>query len=254
MIPERGKLLRIVVGVWLPVAIVAGIWVYTTAKPSPFTPPLGVVINRFFTVWFGPGFITDVVPSLRNLLFGFLIALVVGVLGGVLLALLPVVELVVDPFLQFLRALPGIALLPMLLVMFGTGDFAKVALIAFGATWPILLNTVDGIRAIAPQVIDTARSYRVTRTNFFLRVILPGAFPQMSVGIRLSLSIALVLMVGSEYYGALQGIGAFVLNAKQAFRIADMWSGVILLGIIGYLLSVGYGLLEERVLRWRERI
>lgn len=250
---KPGTAVKLLIGAWLPLSAIVGIWIYTTVRPTPFMPPLRIVAERFVAVWFGPGFVEDVVPSLRNLLLGFLLALVIGVLGGILLAVVPALELITDPYLQFLRALPGIALLPTLLIMFGTGDAAKIALIAYGATWPILLNTVDGIRAIPIQIVESARSYRVTRSNFLFRVILPGAFPQMSVGIRLSLSISLILMVGSEMYGTLRGVGAFVLNAKESFRVADMWSGVILLGIIGYLLSVGYSMAEDRLLRWREK-
>lgn len=253
MSPCRSLFWGVLISAWLPVTLVAIIWAATVLQPSPFAPPPDVILQRFASVWFGDGFVTDVLPSLRNLFAGFAIALVVGVLGGAFLALVPVVEYAIHPFLEFLRALPGIALLPILLVMFGTGAEGKIILIALAAVWPILLNTIDGIRSINPLVLESARSYRITRLNYLFRVILPGAFPQMSVGIRLSLSICLVVVVGSEYYGSLEGIGAFVLNAKEMFRIADMWSGVLLLGILGYVLSIGYSAFEDRMLRWRDK-
>jgi ABC-type nitrate/sulfonate/bicarbonate transport system permease component len=210
------------------------------------------VFERFGQVWFRAGFVQHVLPSLSNLALGFLIALVLGIAIGTLLALLPTLDLLLDPFLQFFRALPSIALLPLLMMLLGTSDVSKIALIAYGAFWPILLNTVDGIKAIPPELRQTARSYRLTPYCYLTRVLMPGAYPQASIGIRLSLSIALVLMVGSELYGSSRGIGYFVIDAKNRFFVADMWAGVILLGIIGYLISIGYNALERRMLRWRE--
>jgi len=248
----RRRALGFIVGAWLPIGLVTLWWFGTAGAISPFFPPLEIIMQRFVHVWLGEGFVSDIVPSMANLVIGFGVGVLLGLVGGIVLALVPLIEIVVDPVLQFLRAMPGIAMLPLLIMILGTSDFSKILLIAYGAFWPVLLNTVDGVKAIAPELRQSATSYRVTRANVLFRVILPGAFPQASIGIRLSLSIALLLMVGSEYYGALHGIGHFVLEAKQVFHIADMWSGVVLLGIIGYLLSVAYTLLERRLLRWRE--
>ena len=242
----------VVIQAWLPILLVGVWWFASAVVQSPFFPPLSQIMTQFVEVWLGPGFTRDIVPSMSNLFLGFAIALVLGIGIGVAIALLPLVEIVVNPFLQFLRAMPGIALLPVILMIMGTSDASKIALIAYGSLWPILLNSVDGVKAIAPEVRQAAKSYRFTTPRVLFDVLLPGAFPQISVGIRLSLSIALVLMIGSEFFGATRGIGYFVLEAKQQFHIADMWAGVILLGIIGYLLSTGYGLLENRLLRWRE--
>jgi len=242
---------RLVVTAWMPLLVVAVIWIATTQVRSPFFPPLPVVLASFWKTWLGAGFAEHVVPSMLNLGAGISIALVLGIGVGVVLATFPFANALVNPYAQFLRALPGVALLPLMLMLMGTNDGSKIALIAFGALWPILLNTIDGIRSIAPEQRDSARAYRVTPFNVVFRVLLPGAFPRITVGIRLSISIALVLMVGSEYYGATHGIGFYVLQAKQTFKTADMWSGVLLLGLIGYVLSTAYTAVERRILRWR---
>lgn len=251
MIPRRNRFASIAIAAWLPLLIVVAIWVYTNVVPSPFLPPLQNVIQAFFQFWLGEGFVEHVIPSLRNTAIGFVIALLLGIGVGTLLATLPVFDVLLNPVITFFRSLPPLILLPVVFVFTGNTDLGRIGLIVYGALWPILLNTIDGIRAIAPEVLQTARSYRVTRGNTLMRVILPGAYPQISVGIRLSLTIALVLMVASEFYGALQGIGAMIFEAKNFFRTAEMWSGVLLLGIIGYLISVLYQLLENRLLRWR---
>lgn len=243
---------RIALSAWMPVVALVIIWIVTTQSPSVFFPPLPSVLESFVTTWFGEGFVTHVLPSLSNLAVGFAIALVVGVGLGLILSALPLAHALVNPYAQFLRALPGVALLPLLIMLMGTNNASKIVLIAFGAVWPILLNTIDGIALIPREQREAVASYRVRPIDIVTRLLLPGAFPRITVGIRLSLSIALVLMVGSEYYGATQGIGFYVLQAKQTFHTDEMWSGVLLLGLIGYVLSMTYGLLERRLLAWKE--
>jgi ABC-type nitrate/sulfonate/bicarbonate transport system permease component len=236
---------------WLP-AVLVTVWYFASASStSVFFPPLAKILHAFGETWFGPGFERDIVPSLSNLGLGLVIALVVGVASGLLLALFPFAASVAEPFLQFFRAIPALAVLPALFIIWGTGPTGKIVAIAFGALWPILLNTLDGIRSIDPSIRLVARSYRISGALLVFRVLLPGALPQITVGIRTSLAIGAVLMVGSEMYVSTAGIGHFVILAQQTFAITNMWSGILLLGIIGYLLNVGYGLLERFLLRWQ---
>lgn len=236
---------------WLPCVLVTCWWIASSGSTSPFYPPLRVIVDSFRSTWFGVGFLQDVVPSLSNLAVGLSIAVCLGVVVGLLLALSPMAAAVADPFVQFFRAIPSLALLPALFVLLGTGPEGKVAAIAFGTLWPVLLNTLDGVRSIDPGVRLTARSYRLPAPLLIGQVLLPGALPQIAIGVRTSLSIGIILMVGSEMFAASEGLGHFVIVAQQTFALADMWSGILLLGIIGYLLNLAYGLLERRLLRWR---
>lgn len=233
---------------WLPALLVTWWWVGSANSDSPFYPPLPLIMDHFWSTWLGEGFTADVLPSLTNLFLGLGIAVVLGIGAGLVLALYPFAGAVADPFVQFFRAVPSLALLPPLFVLLGTGATGKVAAIAFGALWPILLNTFDGITAIHPGIRLTARSYRLRMRLVVTSVLLPGAMSQIAVGLRTSLSIGVILMVGSEMFASTQGLGHFVIVAQQTFAIVDMWSGILLLGIIGYLLNVGYGLLERRLL------
>lgn len=251
MTKSRSILRTVLWELWLPAALIALWWFLTASSTSPFNPPLATILDHFVGTWFGPGFAHDVVPSLTNLAFGLGIAICVGVGFGLLLSLSPLAGAIADPFIQFLRAIPSLALLPFLFVLLGTGATGKVVAIAFGSMWPVLLNTIDGITSIDPSVRRTARSYRVPRYLMISQVLLPGALPQIAIGVRTSLSIGVILMVGSEMFAATEGLGHFVIVAQQTFAIADMWSGILMLGIIGYLLNVGYGLVERLLLRWR---
>lgn len=235
---------------WLPVVLFVWWWIGSAHSASPFYPPLRTIMGHFVATWFGRGFLTDVLPSLANLGAGLAIALTAGVTVGLLLAISPLAGAIADPFVQFFRAIPSLALLPPLFVLLGTGVSGKIAAIAFGALWPILLNTLDGITAIDPSIRMTALSYRLPSTLVIGYVLMPGALPQIAAGIRTSLSIGVILMVGSEMFAATRGLGHFVIVAQQTFAIADLWSGILLLGIVGYLLNLGYGLIERRLLRW----
>jgi len=238
---------------WLPLVVVVAWFFASASSTSVFFPPLSKILGAFAETWFGEGFVRDIVPSLSNLFAGLAIALVIGITAGLLLALFPTAGQVADPFLQFFRSIPALAVLPALFILWGIGPSGKIVAIAFGALWPILLNTLDGVRSIHPSIRLVARSYRITGALLVFRVLLPGALPQITVGIRTSLAIAVVMMVGSEMYVSTAGIGHFVILAQQTFAITDMWSGILLLGIVGYVLNLGYGLIEHFLLRWQPR-
>lgn len=126
----------------------------------------------------------------------------------------------------------------------------KVALIAFVCVWPVLLNTLDGVRGVEPTLRDTARVYGIPPRDRIRHVLLPAASPQIFAGMRTSLSLALILMVISEMVASTNGIGYFVLQSQRTFAIPEMWSGIVLLGLLGYALNAVFVAIERRVLRW----
>lgn len=245
------KALRwLAVRLWLP-ALIVGLWAtFVAVRRSPFFPSPLVIAEHFQQNWLFARFASDVVPSLITVFGGYLIALALGILVGVALGLLPRVEWVVDPVVQFMRSLPALAIIPLVLVIGGIGVESKLILVALGAFWPILLNTIDGVRSIDPEVIRMAAVYRLPLRERLVRIMIPGALPQVMAGARVSLAIAFVLMVGSELYAASRGIGFFVLQSQQSFAIADMWSGIILLGVLGYIFSAVFTAIERKVVHW----
>jgi ABC-type nitrate/sulfonate/bicarbonate transport system permease component len=126
----------------------------------------------------------------------------------------------------------------------------KVLVIVSGCVWPILLNTVEGVRAVDSVQVDTARSYGITGPARIARVVLPSASPQIAAGLRQALSIAIILMVISEMFAASNGLGFAIVQFQRSFAIPEMWSGIILLGLLGFALSLLFRLAERRALRW----
>jgi ABC-type nitrate/sulfonate/bicarbonate transport system permease component len=190
----------------------------------------------------------SVLPSVGRLLLGWSMAAGVGIGLGTIIGLSRRARAYVEPTIHFLRAIPPPALLPLFIVLLGIDDGMKVAMIAFGATWPILLNTGDAVASVDPLHRATSRVYRLGRRLELTRVILPSAAPGILAGLRISLSISVILMVISEMVATVDGIGFQLVQAQRSFRGVDVWSTILLLGLLGYGLNGVLGAIERRVL------
>jgi ABC-type nitrate/sulfonate/bicarbonate transport system permease component len=238
------------VEVLVPLAVIAVLWFWSAGSDVYYFPPLKDVLNTFKDTWLFERIGSDVVPSLVRLFIGYFIAVAVGVGGGIALGLSPVLRRVAAPIVEFLRAIPAPALLPFALLVLGVGNDSKIFVIAFVCLWPILLNAVDGVTGVDPTLVDIGRVYRIPASDRLRRVVLPAAAPQIFAGLRTSLSLALILMVISEMVASSNGIGYFVLQSQRSFAIPEMWSGIILLGLLGYAFNAVFLLVERRVLAW----
>jgi ABC-type nitrate/sulfonate/bicarbonate transport system permease component len=141
-------------------------------------------------------------------------------------------------------------LVPIFILFAGIGTGMKVLVIISGCVWPVLLNTVEGVRNRDEVLEDVVRGYRIGPMARLWRFVLPSASPQIFAGMRQALSIGIILMVISEMFAASNGIGFAVVQFQRGFALPEMWSGIILLGLIGFLLAVLFGLIENRVLGW----
>lgn len=240
----------VVVSLLVPIAVLIAWWFASANSGSPFFPSLGAILETFVKTWLSAAIFTDVLPSLGRMFAGFAIAVVVGVGFGVLLGRIRILAYALNPVLQFFRALPATALVPVSIVLLGIGDVPKILLIAFVSVFPVLLNTIDGVRNIDPVMEDVTRSYRLTRGQRVRWVQLHAASPQVLAGMRVALSMAFVVMVVTEMLAATNGIGYVTLTAQQSFQISLMWSGLLLLGLLGIIINGLFVLVERRLLRW----
>lgn len=249
-----GRLARLGVELAAPIVIIAIWWFASANSTSLYFPSLSSILDSFKETWLFSRFGSDAVPSLIHLAEGFVVATVLGVVGGLVLGLMPVLADALAPVLEFLRALPGVALVPAALLFLGIGPTMQVAVIVSAAVWPILLNTIDGVRSVDPMVTDVARSYRIRWSDRLLRLVLPAASPQIVAGMRTALSIGIIMIVFSELVGSTNGIGYQLLQAQRGFAIPEMWASMILLGVVGYLLNVAFRGFENVVLGWHQRM
>lgn len=234
----------------LPLLLVIAWWFASDGSTDVYWPPLRTILTTFPDVWTGERVSADVLPSLLRLLAGYAAAAVVGVALGTVIGSYRRVRAVCEPVLEFLRAVPPPVLVPVIMLFAGIGDTMKIAVIASGCVWPILLNTVEGVRAVDSVMSETARSYGITGPARLRHVVLRSASPQIFAGLRQALSIGIILMVISEMFAASNGLGFTIVQFQRNFAIPDMWTGILLLGLLGFVLSVLFRLVERRVLGW----
>ena len=246
----RSRALAVVLELALPVAVLVAWGVWSASADSFYFPPLTEIFTSFKETWLFAQVGSDVVPSLERMFAGFGIAVVAGVLLGLLLGLSPFALRAATPIVEFFRVVPSPALIPVAIVVLGIGDAMKVFIIALSCLFPVLLNTIDGVRGVDPLYTDTTRVYGIRRRDALRHVVLPAALPQVFAGARTSLSLALILMVVSEMMAATNGIGYFVIHSQRSFALPEMWSGVILLGLLGYAFNLLFVWFERRVLHW----
>lgn len=234
-------------------ALVLAWQVITVLVDDPVSwPRFTDVAARFWEMWASDpeAWLESLVPSLARLLVGWLAAVVIGISVGVLIGLSALARDFVNPIVQFLRAIPPPALLPLFIVLLGIGDGMKAAMIAFGVVWPILLNTADGVASVEQLQRETGRVYRIGFRDELTRIILPSAAPKIFAGLRVSLSIAVILMVISEMVATVNGVGFELVQAQRGFRTLDVWATIVLLGLLGYTLNAILGAIEGHVLSW----
>jgi ABC-type nitrate/sulfonate/bicarbonate transport system permease component len=249
----------VVIRFGLGICLIA-LWQYMAMRAgSIFFPPPTEIARRAVELWFsgppsrlflGEQVFQDIVPSLLRLLAGWGLAVTFGIVFGTLIGRSQKISELLDPSLQFLRAIPGPALVPVFLLLLGTESTMRIVLIAFGSIWPVLLNTIEGMRTVDPIQLDTASAFRLPRGARLLRIVLPAAMPKIFAGIRVSLSLAVILMVVSELVASTNGIGYRILNAQIMFLLTDMWCGIVLLAVIGCTLNVLFLKVEDNVLNW----
>jgi ABC-type nitrate/sulfonate/bicarbonate transport system permease component len=241
---------RVVSALALPIVLLTTWWFISAHSTNFQFPPLAKILTAFQDTWTPDRLRSDVAPSLVRLGLGYGLALVFGIGIGVLIGLLPGLRAFCEPVLEFMRAIPPPVLVPIIMLVAGIGDAMKVIVIASGCVWPVLLNTVEGVRGRDEVLADTCRVYGIGGTLRIRHLILRAASPQILTGARQALSIAIILMVISELFAAQNGLGFTVMQFSRGFQIPEMWSGVLLLGLIGVVLALAYHLVERWLLRW----
>lgn len=249
--PRRSRLGRRAAG-WLFVVGLLTLWqVAGMRDTSGLLPPVTEIAEETWMLLTSEALTQDVLPSVLRALLGFVAGSLLGVAGGIVLGWWRFLQPWTGPALEFLRAVPPPVLVPIAVAAFGSTGPMKVAVIALGTLWPVLLNTTDGIRRVDSGYVESARVYTSGSSLAILRrVALPAATPQIMTGLRIGLAISLIMMVISEMFGASSGLGHLILQAQRLYAMTTMYAGVLLLGLIGLLLTMLFSLAEKRALAW----
>jgi sulfonate transport system permease protein len=231
----------------LPVALIAVYQLWASHGDNPYYPTLPAIARAFRENWTGAGFAENVVPSLWNLARGYAGGLLLGIAGGVVLGRVRVLGRALRPLVSFFLTLPPVALLPLLLIVFGVGAQMQVGAILLSVLVYVLVSTADGMRDIEPTLDELSRVYGIRGARRLGIVLLPAAAPQIVAAARVALSLGVLVMVVSEMVGASRGIGAVTLLAQQSFAYDQMWAGMVLVALIGIVLNALFGIAERTV-------
>jgi sulfonate transport system permease protein len=184
---------------------------------------------------------------------GLLIGSSLGLVLGLLTGLSRKLQLVLDTPLQMLRAVPALALVPLVILWFGLGETAKLFIVSVTVVFPVYLNTFHGVRSVDPQLVEMAHTYRVSGYQLYREIILPGALPSILVGLRFALGLSWLVLIVAETIGATQGLGYVAMNAREFMQMDMLVLTIVLWAILGKLADVLARTLERRLLPWQPR-
>lgn len=239
-------------GTAVVVALIVWQALWSAGKVSPlfFTGPSSVV-TRFVDEWANGRLKQDMAYSGLNFAIGVSLAISVGVVFGVLMGWYRRLAMIVDPFVTALYSTPRVALVPLVLIWFGIGMESKVFIVFINAVFPVLINTIGGVRAIDVDLLRAARAYCASDWQIFTTVVVPGAVPFILTGVRQAVSLGLIGVVVGEMFGGSEGIGFMVNYGGQTFQTDTVFLGVTIIAIAGITLTWLAEQLEKRFSRWR---
>ena len=230
---------------------VLGIWqLWAGAEDNVLVPTASDVAERAWDEWPTPDFRSEVGQSMKRYVVGFAIAAAIGIALGLLVGASHAARRMLDPFLECLRAVPAIAIVPAAFVILGVGDTSRIVVIAFGLCFPILVNTAEGVRGIPLEVRDTASMLHVGRVERLARIYLPAALPSIMAGLRIAVSLGLVLVIVSEFVGEANGLGYYLKVQQSLLDYPALYAGILFLGLLGYVLNRLFLVAERRLLAW----
>lgn len=244
---------RLLLSVSFPLALLA-LWQWaTTARllsPAFFPAPLRTLDALWTSIVTGALWVPFLATSIR-MAEGWLLASLLGIALGALVGLSATARDYVEPTLNFLRPFPASAIIPAAILLLGLTDGMVIAVIAFGAVWPVLLSTMHGFATVEPRLREVGESLQLSALQYLGKIAIPAALPDIFTGMRVSLAIALILAVVVEMQAGQPGLGQNILLAQRMFRSPELYAGILVLGVFGFATNRLLLMAERRLLRWR---
>lgn len=238
-----------------PLALIA-LWeacVRVHLVDARFFPAPSSIVSDFIAFLRSGELATNTLMTLERVLVGLLIGAIPGIALGLLVGVNRVARAIIEPVVALLYPIPKIAILPLILLIFGIGESSKYAIVAIGVFFIMVINTAAGVRQIESIYLDVARSFQIRRRSFYWRVLLPGAMTNVFAGLRLSIGIAIVLAVAAEFTAAKSGLGFQIWNAWETLQVERMYVALVMVSLLGYALTLAGDALERVVVPWRAR-
>lgn len=226
----------------------------TNIVSTLFLPPPSQIFFSLLRLLSTSEYWMNVGSTLARVMAGYLIACIVGIGFGVFLGSFRFLYSLFEPIIEFLRPIPSVAVIPIAILFLGIGDTMKIFIVAFACSWPILVNTITGIRTVDNVQIETGKVFGMKNWQIIYFIKLPNALIFIFAGMRISLAIAVILGIATEMVSSINGLGRFILDSQRSFEIADMYAGVVTIATIGYLLNKTFLVVEGRVIRWHRQM
>ncbi len=239
---------------WMSPVIVLVVWQIVASAglvETRFFPAPSAIFAKFTDMVTTAQFWIDLKISVVRLLVGFAIGAIPGAAIGLLMGLSPLAERVVSPLISMLYPLPKIALLPLIMLIFGLSEASKYAIVAIGVFFIMAINTYGGVQNINKIYFDVAKNLKVPGWKVYLTVALPGALPGIFTGLRLATGVALILLVSAEFVGASEGIGYRIWWSWTVFWVEQMYVGLVIIALLGFGFASLVGVCERTFLPWR---
>ncbi|HET6606596.1 MAG TPA: ABC transporter permease [Rhodopila sp.] len=247
-------MIRTLRGLVLPAFLLAGWAVASHAGwvDRRLLPPPNQVARTALEQLLNQGLLGNLTASLIRDMIGFLLGTLLGLIAGVALGLSRIGDKLLMPTFNGVRQVAILAWIPLISVWFGVGEAAKIVFILLAALIPVVLNTYEGVRGASAQLIEVGRTLTLTRWQMITRLYLPSALPSIATGVHLALIYAWVASIGAEYFMTVgPGIGGLIIAGRERFQMDLVMLGIVILGLVGFLINRGASLIEARLLRWR---
>ncbi|MCL4519752.1 MAG: ABC transporter permease [Thaumarchaeota archaeon] len=220
-------------------------------------PPVSLIVERLYLLYtanyrlyYMP---VNTLLTFQRVFAGYALSVVIAVPIGLILGQFRKLHLFFEPTIEILRVLPGVVLVPAFILLLGINSQMLVSFIAFGSLWPILINTVDGVRNMDPMLLDVAKSFRLSRLSVFRKVVFPASSPSIVSGMRVSLLLSLLLGIVIELTAGHNGIGWVTIYAEEGSDITTLYAEIFVVAVSGFLLNFAFVKIENRVLEWHKK-
>ncbi|EAX46720.1 binding-protein-dependent transport systems inner membrane component [Thermosinus carboxydivorans Nor1] len=211
------------------------------------------ILQTFFPLLLSGDLLYNTLISIQRVLWGFLAGAIPGIVLGMSMGLSPILRSAIEPMIAATYPIPKLAIMPLILLIFGLGEASKIFTIAIGVFYLVVINTMAGVLNIDKIYIDVAKNFGASRKDFYLTVAFPGALPMIFAGLKLGMGMALILIVAAELSAAKAGVGWMIWRAYDMFDIEQMFVALIMLSVLGYLFSLLLDFIERLVLPWKQQ-
>lgn len=218
-------------------------------NPTYFPPFSKVVLTLIPLMQAGNTWV-NIMSTLIRCFTGYAIACLIGIPLGIIMGKSKIAFRLLNMTVELLRPIPSAAVIPIAILLFGIDNAMKIFVISYACIWPVLVNSIDGVKNIDPILIETGKSFYLSKNRFIGKIIIPASLPQIITGMRISLAISLILSITVEMIAGNNGLGFFILDSERSFAFNEMYAGIVLIGIIGYLINMLFVIIADKLVGW----